>query len=319
MTRGLALFAGLAAVCGLAAAEFQDVPAALAKAVHAGPHLCYVGKRIVEFQHNGKADRHTEIVYRSGKWTRIEFPAGSRFAGQIIVEGPSWRKHFFPDRNTIEVSPPRREETYARLVRMVERGGSRMLKFATGSPERVAGRDSTQVMVLDGYGNLVQKMFIDPSTGAVLKRSVFDKSGSPVGFFEFESFVPKARLGHHYFELVHKGAQIVTPTDKLSKIAAENGFDFAMLPASTGYALEHSQIAHVEGQAVLMETYSSSKGRLSLFELPPSLDSSSLKHFNRRDFQIYSWQSGGRTYAIVGRAGQEGLDRLAASLGPGTG
>src|SRR5438105_3986950 len=106
MSRALAVFSLLVTFLPTAMPQTRtDLPVALRKALEAGPRLRYTGKRRVEFRRDGKTEAYTEIVTRDGNKMRIEFPAGSTYTGQVIVETKGVRKHFFPDKNEIHVSP----------------------------------------------------------------------------------------------------------------------------------------------------------------------------------------------------------------------
>ena len=57
-----------------------------ARALAASPTLRFTGRRLVTVRTDGEDERHEEIVTRDGPRMRIEFPSGTAFKGQVIVE-----------------------------------------------------------------------------------------------------------------------------------------------------------------------------------------------------------------------------------------
>jgi outer membrane lipoprotein-sorting protein len=238
MIKAVAVLALL--VCALPGALAQhsptrsDLPVALRKAIEVGNRLTYVGKRRVEFRKEGKLEAFTELVTRDGNRMRIEFPAGSSYSGQVIVETKGERRHYFPDRNEIQVSPARREEAFDRLTRL---GKSTKYSFSVGAEEMIAGIAADHIVVSDRSGNISQRLFIDPHSGMVLKRKLYDDVGTQIGFFEFKSIDLSPRLSHDVFQIVRKGAKVVHPVDLLKRIAGPAGFLTAYVKPTSGYAL----------------------------------------------------------------------------------
>ncbi len=294
------------------------VPEILRKAIASSPHQRYFGHLVREFRHGAEVDKHEEIVFRDGQWTRIEFPEGSKFTGQVIVENHRDRRHYFPDRNVIEVMPARREEALGRLARLAK-SGQKKLKISLGPGEVVAGFKTEQVVVSDNEGNVLQRIFIEPKTGTLLKRKLFDPVGAPVGSFEFTQFSPNGRIDPSLFTLGRKGAKVVTPDDKLQDLCTANGFVFAKLSESSGYRLEHCRINKVGGDEVLMQIYSSGPDKLSLFQSRSGVNASRMERFAKDEFHVFTWNREGKTYTLVGRVTDERLQDLARLVGPGTG
>jgi hypothetical protein len=145
-----------------------DVPWLLHRAIHSAKNAHYTGRRTIEFVHQGKSLHHDEIVFRDGDRTRVEFPEGSKFVGQIIVEDTGGRKHYFPDRNEVLVLPPRREESFDRLLRLVMRAKGKKVGLTVAAGDTVAGFQTRQVVVSDESGNVTQRIFIEPKSGVVL-------------------------------------------------------------------------------------------------------------------------------------------------------
>src|SRR5262245_22963865 len=120
MAQGKGMYLGLfvwAASLTLAVAQppTPQFPPLLQKAMERSKKQRFSGSRLVEMKMGPNRVRHTEYVLRDGERTRIEFPDASPFQGQIIVEANGERRHFFPDRNEMHITPPRREDFFMRL------------------------------------------------------------------------------------------------------------------------------------------------------------------------------------------------------------
>lgn len=317
MTRwlvGMAL--GVTAAGAMAQPARQDVPDIVRKAVRVANHLRYSGTRIVEFRRGPKVDSHREYITRDGDRLRIEFPGDSPLSGQIIVEANDERRHFFPDRNEIQVLPPRREEAFERLGRMLrDRFG---FKFVIGGNDTVAGRSSDVVSVTDPSGNVMQKMYIDSATGLVLKRDFFDPVGTRVGGYEFVDIDYRPRIDGYLFRIVRRGARVVTPAQLLEELAKKEGFRPYSLPATDGVRLEWSAVWPMEGESVLTQSYTTTQGRLTLFQLRKIVSADKLRSVARGRAKFVFWRRDGRTFVLVGNRSTEELSRLAAPIAAGT-
>jgi negative regulator of sigma E activity len=292
-----------------------ELPAALRKALEAGPKLRYVGTRVIEFRRQGQTERYTEIVTRDGGFTRIEFPEDSKYHGQIIVETPKERRHFFPDKNEIRILPPRREEALHRLARMTR---SDQFSFTGGDQSTVAGVKTSEIIVTDKAGNVMQRIFVEPRTGLLVKRQMFDMGGAPVGLYQFTQLTINPKINPLIFRLERKGARVIRPIDTLRDLARKQGFPTAYLPASTGYMLHFASVRPIDGQNVLMSFYGAEKGRLSLFMTKEPLDAQKLSSFGRGKVNVYTWREAGVSLALVGSQDQEILHRLADQVSFGT-
>ena len=109
------------AAAGVVAAQSNEykldgLPEALKLAIRKSDSLKFVGTRTVEFRRRGDTVRITEYVTRDGQRIRLEFPEGSDFAGQVIVENASERKHYLPATNEIRILPPRKDESDRRAA-----------------------------------------------------------------------------------------------------------------------------------------------------------------------------------------------------------
>ncbi len=301
---------------GPARTEDQDpTPTVLKHALNAGPKLRYVGTRVIEVRKQGQPVRYKEIVTRDGSNTRIEFASGSVYEGQVIVETAKERRHYFPDKNEIRVLPPRREEALHRLSRLAKNG---KFVISSASGTAIAGVRTSQVIVKDQAGNVMQRIYIEPRSGLLVKRQIFDQVGTEVGLYEFTSLKLNPKIDPLLFRLERKGAKVIQPLDTLREVAASKGFRPAFLRASSGYSLHFSRMVQPDGSDVLMQFYGSEKGRLSLYQTKAELDPKKLSKFGRGQVNVYAWKQNGYTLALVGNQDQETLKQLADSIAFGT-
>lgn len=275
----------------------------------------YIGVRTVDFRRGPNPSSHTEYVTRDGKKLRIEFPKDSPMAGQIIVENSLERRHFIPELNEIRVLPPRRQEAFERISRFVGSRGE--FRFSMGGEQSVAGKNTEQVVISDRSGNVMQRIFIEPNSGVMLKRDLFDPVGARVGGFEFTEIDLNPHLRRDLFRLERKGARVVTPLQMLQDLARREGFRPYSLPEVKGVRLEWSGTREIEGSSVLIQSYTSHMGRLTLFQLRKSLSEENLSRFARGKANFVSWRREGRTFVLIGETDTDTLRKLAAPISRG--
>jgi hypothetical protein len=318
MRRALLLLPILACGAIASAQEIRsDVPAVLRKAFFKGRNVRYTGTRVVMFRRGSETTQHTEYVTRDGSRLRIEFPRESVFGGQIIVENKNERRHYFPEKNEIHILPPRREEAFERIARLVKSPRERF-RFSTGSDETIAGKNAEQVVVSDASGNVVQRLYIEPNSGLVLKRQLFDPVGTRVGGFEFTEIDLRPRIDKDVFRLARRGARTVTPTQLLEEVARREGFRPTVLPVRDGVKLEWSDVWKIDGEDVLTQIYASPEGRITLFQLKRIVSPDRLNKFARGRVKFVYWRRDGRTFVLVGNRSAEELRRLAEPISGGT-
>lgn len=312
------IFAAIAALIFAQRQGGEDVmkqaPPILQKAFNAVHKIRYTGTRVVEFKKGPDRKKHTEFVIVDGARSRVEFPGGSPFAGQIIVESGKQRMHYFPDKNEVHMLPARREDAVFRLVSMAKRFGKEGgLKFSEDAGEAVAGKATRLATISDKDANPLQKLWINPETGLILRRVIFDRVGSPIGSFEFTrvNFKPVLKPGDF---VIKRNARILKPMDLAKRLASENDFAPVFLPASEGYELEHSRVDTWEqGSKIFAQRYEGKKGNLTLFQVKGKAPEP--RNRRGRENLIYSWESNGRNFALVGGSSLEELQRLAKVLG----
>jgi outer membrane lipoprotein-sorting protein len=294
-------------------AQTADRPELLNKVLVASKKLRYSGIRKVHMKFGPDVVQHTEYILKDGTKTRIWFPEGGSFRGQIIVENDTERRHYFPDRNQIEVMPPRREEYFMRLGRM---GGGRFeVKYLVEPGEAIAGVDTKRVSMVGKENQPFLRMWIDPATGLVLKRVVYGRDGNPQATSEFVKVDFRPSFKRSDFELSVRGAKVVTPRDRLQEMVQRGGFQNVSFSPKDPYKLESVRIQRIENVSALVQVYVKSDGRVSLYQVKAAVDPNRLKPRGRDRASTYSWTRGETSFILVGDLPQTKLREIAARLG----
>ncbi len=290
----------------------EGLPEILKLAVSRADSLRYTGTRIVSVRARGAQRDTVEYITRDGNRIRIDFPNDSAFAGQVIIEDPQERRHYLPTQNEVRVLPPRRGESLMRLVASLARfRQERKVSVENGSV--IAGRMTRLLLVADRRGNPLQKLFIDPTTGAVLKSEVFDFVGTSVGSYEFKNIEFKDRIDANLFRVSRKGLRTVSPQSEAKQLAAKFNLREIQIPPDSGYRLESARVIRPEGEPILALMYSGPSGRLTVFQTKTDLKPERLSKFARGDIATRTWRSGGINFALVGPK-SENFDRIADRL-----
>lgn len=319
----LALAAGAMLASGTLVQEQQprrdlsDLPPILQKSIKSHRTSRYSGQRTVEFKFGPERNNHIEYVLKDGVRSRTEFPGDSPYKGQIIVEDGTHRYHYFPDRNEIRIEPPRGRE-FGRHLRGPGPDGDHRhepLRHTVVDGGPIAGFKTQLISASDANGNVLQKLWIEPRTGVVLKRVMFDPVGARIGYFEFSriNFNPKFAPGD--FRIDRKGATVITPAMTARRLAMQLGLTPSILPESTGFQLEGARVLHPDGKDVLAQTYTGQEGRFTLFQLRAAVDQNRLQKMTRGRLASYSWERGGQGFALLGDLPQPRLREIARLLG----
>jgi len=287
----------------------DPIPPIVRLAVRQSRDLKFVGRRSVELRRDGKMLRFTEIVTRLGQRTRTEFSEDSPFSGQIIVEDAQNRRHFLPDSNEVRVLPARAEDGVPGIIKAYKSGTK--MSFRMGRPELIAGRRAPRLDVRDPDGNVLQQFWIDPQSGAVLQRKVYDSVGTYVGGFRFESVDFKAAIDPGIFVLMRKGAKLTTPEMTLDEMIQQGGFAAVTLKGAPGFRLDNVRVISPVGAPVLLQAYVGSGRRVILFQTKADLDPERMKRFARAGTRTVVWTAQGRNFALVGPSKGTDLESLA--------
>lgn len=296
---------------GQLARIFERFPL-LRKMIESEPRLRFSGTRVVETRMGAERLRNTEIILRDGPLVRTEFTSDSPNAGQIIVENGRKRKQFMPATNEIQVLPGRREEMIGRLRMMFKQIAEGAMTIKSGNTETVADHRAQAFSFEDRAGNTVQKLWIDPETGMILKRELFDPVGTRIGFFEFTRINYTPKISREDFEIRRKGAVEVTPDDQVVRMAKRLGLPPARIPEGEPYVLEIVRPLEMGGVKGFMQTYFGERGRVSLYQIASDIDPKRLTRLGGvSNLKTHSWHAGSRTFVLVGDVPQAELERLA--------
>jgi len=292
-------------------AKMQDMPQPLQRMFRAQMALKYTGVRLVEFKRDGKRIQTEEIISKDGPRYRIEYPRGSAFAGQIIVENGRERLHFFPDTNEIKVLPRRKDETLMRIGRLLG-GRDRQGKVDVKPGERIANRATQRVSLSDSKGNVLMRLWIDEGNGMLLKREMLDLVGSPIASFEFRrvDYSPVFRPAD--FEIQRAGARLLTLVDELNALAEKHGFPVKRLTDVPGLELD-SVRALWKGSGI-EQLYVGNGKRISFFMLKSAINPDRLSKRSGGKTASATWQAGGVSFVLIGNVDQPEIDRLANRL-----
>ena len=290
----------------------NPVPPLLRRAIQASKTARYTGRRTVTVLKEGQAARHEEIVVRDGPRVRIEFPREGGYAGQVIVEDGGQRRHFIPRTNEIRVLPPRQEEGLQRL-RALARSGN----VATEPGDRIAGYATRVLVVRDAVGNPLQRIAVEPDSGIVLGRQVYDATGVQVGGFVFTKIdLNPGSFDPALFRIERKGVRTSTPWQTLARLAARSGYRPNGLPESTGFRLDGASLRRLPSGDALVQNYSGPGGRLTLVQLRAAVDPASLRRQGGRRLRSLSWNERGVTWVLLGPQDDATLARLRDEVGP---
>ncbi len=310
----------LAAIVPLSAAQRGEhsqkleLPQELKDAMERAKSIRFSGRRTVTVVRAGKIETHTEYVTKDGGNLRIEFAKDSPYVGQIIVETQEGRRHYFPDRNEIRVYPSigkRQFEAFRGLFRS-SRGGTLHIDTAPGG--QIAGLHVTRYQVADRNNNPVAQIFIEPHSGMVAKRVLFDPTGAIAGSYEFTSLTLNPRLAPGSFMIMRKGAKTVLPIDELRKQVSQLGMSAYTLKPASGYQLESVYTRDIKGSKVVVQNLGKEDSRLTLFMTKSSLNPADLRRAERGELSSYVWTFNGITFILIGDQPEERLRALASQV-----
>lgn len=288
-------------------AKREELPAILKEAQEKSKKLRFSGTRLVTFYRAGKAESHEEYLTKDGPNMRIEFAKGSPFAGQVIVETPNSRKHYFPDRNELRESPAGGRKQFENFRFGGMRGGTPIISDGG----TLLGMKVTKVQFLDPMKNPAFEIYLDLKSGLALKRVVYGPGGSIAGSFEFKKLNMKPTIAKGAFSFNRNGVKVIRPIDDLFSKAKELGVTPYGLPSKDGYKLDGVNLREMRGKKVLILNYSQNESRVTMFLLKPDADLAEMQKSGRRPQGIYAWKEAGASIVLIGDASQDELQNLA--------
>lgn len=315
-SRFVRVLAALVATLALAAAGIaqpnveQEARRLMRLVIDAPSRLRYTGVRVIEFRSLGDRERRIEIVWRDGLRQRVEFPPDSALAGQVIVETAAERRHFFPEANQIRVSKPKFEAGSDRLSGILAGARDGRFRIAAADGETIAGIRTKKLEVSDRENNVLQRLFVDPGTGLVLRRELFDLVGTRVGLMEFQEIDYRPNLRDDDFAIKRRGAEVVNLDQILERMARELGMRPYRLPASE-FGLDDVRKLQVGDQAILEQVYRQPQGAISLFQVKGEVNPRALRRRAGPNAAVHAWRIGQASLVLIGNVPQAILQRMA--------
>ena len=291
-----------------------ELPPELKEIFSKSKGLRFSGTRTVTVVRAGKVESHNEYVTKDGSNLRIEFALGSPFAGQIIVETSDERKHFFPDKNEIHEYPSFGKKQFEGFRANFRSPRDGKAHYEAGTGGIIAGLRCTKYELLDGKNNPIAQIFVEPKSGMLVKRVLFDPTGNIAGSYEFISLTLDPKIQPGAFRIVRKGAAVIRPIDDLRRHGITLGMPAVVLPRSTGYRLENAYIRDVKGSKVLVQTYGKEDSRVTVFMTKSALNPIDLKKYNRGELGSVIRTLNGLTIVVMGDQPEERLRTLSNLL-----
>ena len=291
-----------------------DFPPDLKEAFNRAKSLRFSGMRTVTVVRAGRVEIHNEYVTKDGGNLKIEFAPGSPFAGQIIVETQKERKHYFPDRNEIREYPSVGKKQFEGFRGNYRGGHSGPTHYDTSTGGVIAGLRCTKYQLSDTNNNPIVQIFIEPRSGMLVKRVLFDPTGNIAGSYEFVTLTLDPKIQSGAFKIVRKGATVVYPIDDLRRHSKTLGIPALSLPKSSGFLLENVYTRDVKGAKVIVESYVAEDSRLTVFLTKSELNASDLKRNSRGELKSSVRTLNGLTIVIMGDQLEDRLRTLSSLL-----
>ncbi|HTQ09674.1 MAG TPA: hypothetical protein VMI31_06345 [Fimbriimonadaceae bacterium] len=287
-----------------------QLPPALKKALGAVGTIRYQGTRVIETRNGLNRQQHTEYVLNDGMRSRIEFPEDSPLHGQIIIETASERLHYIPGRNVIERGPPVVDEAYARLAQRAANGNVVVTEVPGGA---VANVPTELVTLTNKQGETLQKLWIEPGSGMILKRELYTRGGVLSASFEFTQVNLNPRIDPTDWNLP-RGARIVTPEIKLVELIRRGGFADVRLPADSPYKLEAARVQKIADRQVLVQQYAGNGRRVVLYQTKAAVDPGQFVNLPN-GVRTFAWRSGASSFVLMGDIAENEIQELGHRMG----
>jgi outer membrane lipoprotein-sorting protein len=300
--RGVVLLAAVAAG-SLATAQQSLMETLLEK----GKEARYAGVRDVSFRRGDKTVTFQERIIRSGSSLRIEHPPGSPFAGQIIVETGSMRRHYLPDQKIIRELPRATASFGRELVDPFNRRSGEWQEAKVS--EQVAGRS---VRRFEHTGSTLGSVAveIDSEAGVILAREIKDRQGAVIGSFRFRAIKMNPSLRGSEFRLNIPGVKVVRIHDELKAAAAELGMKPIRIRAGGFELMSVRKIDSEAGKALLVQ-FMRNTDRVTVVASKKELDGKTLRALVRGRGNLHVWKKDGVSLAIISSLPESSLKWIA--------
>jgi hypothetical protein len=270
------------------------------------------GEREVTFSGPKGSQSHVEVIRKDGVRVRVDFPAGSPFEGQIIVENGKERRHYLPARNEIRIQPVRSDRFVQRLKRLIQSSDVSRLTVTDGG--EVAGMP-TQMVEFRGQREPGFKLWIEPKSKLIVKRQIYGPNQEIIGGYTFRTLNFKPSFGGIDFGLSVPGAKTTRPSDELARAASKLGLPALQLDRSTKFTLEFVRTPERKEAKVIIQGYFRADDvQVTLFILGQDVNPEMLKRFARGPVKTYAWKVSGVQCVLTGEVGEEELQRLSTQV-----
>jgi negative regulator of sigma E activity len=148
----------------------------------------------------------------------------------------------------------------------------------------------------------------------VLKRATYDGQGEVLSGFEFTQLDFQPNIRPDTFRLDIPGAKIVTPQDRLNRMAHKYGFPMLGLPNGSPFRLDGGRMMKVGKDDVLVQMYSGPGGRFSVFRVHGTVNPADVEK-KARGLRTLSWVRNGETIVIVGDIDEATLQSVSRQFG----
>jgi negative regulator of sigma E activity len=193
----LLLLLAAAGGLGAARAKGEDVTALLRKVDAADQRVTYVGTKVVRYSAGPGAlptENEVKLWHQPPNKTRLEVLSPTKIAGLITIEVGDQRFHFHPWRNRWMPVP----RSYKPPLEMLLRNYT---VRETGA-ESVAGRSARVLQIRSRHpGNGQKNIWIDRSTGVVLRTEMLDEAAHCVSWWQFREIEFPASVPASLFTL----------------------------------------------------------------------------------------------------------------------
>lgn len=267
----------------------------------------------------GKEPGLVENVYRSGRRLRVEYTAPASHKGEILIDCGMKAWFYQPSRgNWIEINSPRSRQ-HQEIMRNLRFEKWRV--FIAGRA-KIAGREADIIEFKDTAGRLVERMWVDLTSGLVLKREHYDSNGKLAGSSEFQRVNFNSNSPESLFAPpVAKLDFIFRQIEALKKAAPFQINEPASSALPSGIVFQEGRIGSINDKAFVAMHYAGGGHRITLMQ---SLGVTSLfphkpmqgygRMRGRGRMNTYFWKSDDRTYGLIGDLSEDDLKKIADTV-----
>lgn len=330
--KAVALLAAAAVVLGASASGPAPTPlAVLHRAAEAPLRTDYEALQVLTVPRaEGAETLRVAVWHRRPATYRMEFLAPRRLAGRLLVDDGLSSWHYEPSLHLLVRGPSLAGAVPGKVVPLPENTTVRLL-----GTDVVAGRATYLLAVLPASGGPTRRLWVDRSTGLVLKSEAWDAER---GVY-YASTVTRISFGPVPEELFRvprpRGARLVELTApslgarRLSELARAVGFPLAA-PADLpeGFRYRRGGVAVLGSTRAALLQYSDGVSTVSLFQVPTGrvgsppggevlrVGSTVVRSYGAGLLRLLVWERRGMSFAAVADAPLGVLREFVSSAEP---